>query len=626
MNMRNMMVVIATAALYLGSLPQVTRAGGELASIRVASGLNRPVEITAAPGDTDRLFIVEQRGIIKILDLNTLQVLPVPFLDIDGRVSNGFTGNGEQGLFSITFHPKYFVPGDPNEGNFFVHYSSNTGASTIDRYTVTSNPNVADPVSRLQIFSMSQPFANHNGGQMNFGPCDGYLYVAFGDGGAGNDPGNRSQNLDLFYGKMLRLDVNNSSLSVRYAIPPDNPFVGIDGRDEIWAYGLRNPWRHSFDRITGDIYIGDVGQNAREEIDFQPAASSGGENYGWRCMEGNRCTGLSGCTCFDDALTDPIHEFFLGVEGRSITGGYVYRGCAIPALQGRYIFGDFVSGRIWTFKEVNGVATEHTRRDLDINPPDVGGIVNQIAAFGQDARGEIYIVDRGGASTGQIFRIVPETALPPPAGDPPAFAHTGDNGALFSGYIDPRGESTNGVDLDGGLTQLSVEFSKPVVNTDCTLVDASAFSLATTAGATPQIDSIETCNNQQFTVILTEPIPLQEWTTVIAAGVQDLQGHGIQSSGDLGPGVNETDRVDIGFLPCDVDQNQTVQPFDLLRFRQIVNDVFAPPQGAEEFFVDIDRSGTTSPFDLLRFRQLINGVSPPATQSWNDASMNSVQP
>ncbi len=619
-------LLVATVAGCLAAVSQVARAGGELGSVRVAAGLNRPVEVTAAPGDTDRLFIVEQRGVIKILDLNTGLVLPTPFVDIDARVNNGYTGNGERGLLSMTFHPNYFVAGDPNEGHFFVHYNSNSGATVIERMKVTANANVADPNSALQILTFSQPFSNHNGGQIVFGPCDGYLYLAFGDGGLGNDPGNRSQNLNLFYGKLLRLDVDNSAAGDPYDIPPDNPFVGIDGRDEIWAYGLRNPWRVSFDRLNGDIFIGDVGQNAREEIDYQPASSSGGENYGWRCMEANRCTGLSGCTCFDDALTDPIHEFFIGADGRSITGGYVYRGCAMPSFQGQYFFGDFVSGRIWTFKQVNGVATELTRRDGDINPPDAGGIVNQIASFGEDAQGELYVVDRGGSTTGQVFRIVPESALPPPAGDPPVIVHAGENGALFSGYIDPRAESTNGVDLDMGLTEITVDFSKQIVTGECTLVDASAFALAVTGGSSPSIESIETCDNQRFVVKLDQPIPLQEWTTIIVSGVEDLQGHAIVSAGNQGPGANEDDRVDVGFLPCDVDQNGAVEPFDLLRFRQVVNNVFVPDQGAEELFVDTDRSGSTSPFDLLRFRQLINGLNPPATQAWTDATMNSPQP
>lgn len=621
------LTVLVAVGLGVAWAPGAAVAGGELNTVRVASGLNRPTEVVAAPGDTSRLFILEQPGIIKILDLNTGEVLPTPFLNIDPSVSNGYTGNGERGLLSLAFHPKYFVPGDPNEGHFFVHYSANNGATTVERFRVSSNPNVADINDRLVILSMFQPFPNHNGGQLAFGPCDGFLYIALGDGGAANDPSNRAQNLNMMFGKLLRINVDNASADTPYEIPPDNPFVGQNALGEIWAYGLRNPWRFSFDRITGDLYIGDVGQNAREEIDFQPAASTGGENYGWRCMEGNRCTGFSGCECFSDALTDPIHEYFQGVNGFSVTGGHVYRGCQIPSIRGHYFFADFVSGRIWSFKVVDGAVTDFQQRDGDLNPPDAGGIINQISSFGVDAQGEIYIVDRGGATTGQVFKIVPEGGQPPPDGNGPTVVHTGEDGSNFSGYIDPRRESTNGTDLNAGLRSISIKFSEPVVTHECTLVDTTtaSFSLNVTGGTSPMIESVETCDNQVVTVRLDRSAPLREWTTLIA-DLQDLDGNNIESAGDQGPGVNEVDRVDVGFLPGDIDQTAGVNPLDLLAFKQFVNGIATPPRGVLEDFIDIDRNGLVNPLDLLAFKQLINGISPPSTQTWAGATMNSTQP
>lgn len=378
--------------------------------VQVAEGLNRPVDLIAAPGDTQRLFIVEQPGVIKVLDLTTGRVLSEPFLDIDSRVSEGYLGNGEQGLLSLAFHPDYFVSGNSNEGCFFVHYSSNSGATTIERYRVGSDPNIADPESNLLILRVSQPFANHNGGTIAFGPNDGYLYIGLGDGGAANDPGGRAQNDGELLGKILRIDVNAASPGQPYTIPPGNPFVGLEPRHEIWAKGLRNPWRFSFDGLTGDLYIADVGQEAREEINFIPVGSGGGENYGWRCMEGTACTFLSGCSCNGTELTPPCYEYFHNPGGgRSITGGYVYRGSAIPELQARYFFADFVSGRIWSLRIVNGQAREIVEHTDDLNGPEVGGVIGAIASFGQDAAGELYIVDRGDSDhTGRVFKITLE--------------------------------------------------------------------------------------------------------------------------------------------------------------------------------------------------------------------------
>ena len=396
---------LAISATALSVAAPAANAGATLATTQVASGLNRPVALAHAPGDTGRLFIVEQRGIIKILDLNTGTVNATSFLNIDGVVNNGYTGNGERGLLGLAFHPDY-----ANNGFFYVNYTNNSSDTIVARYTVSANPDVADAGSATQILFIDQPFTNHNGGWIGFGP-DGYLYIGTGDGGSANDPGNRAQDItNQLLGKMLRIDVDGGS---PYAIPSDNPFVGVSGDDEIWAYGLRNPWRCSFDRDTGDLYIADVGQNAWEEIDYQPAdvgGDQGGKNYGWRCMEGDHCTGLSGCTCNSGSLTDPVHEYSHGV-GLSITGGHVYRGSAIPSLDGTYFFADFVfSNRIFSLEVVGGAAVNVTNRSSELSPSMEGITVNQISAFGEDAAGEVYIVDRGGSSSGQIFRIIAEAA------------------------------------------------------------------------------------------------------------------------------------------------------------------------------------------------------------------------
>jgi glucose/arabinose dehydrogenase len=377
---------------------------------RVASGLNFPTYVTHAPGDTSRLFILEKRGVIKILDLATNTVLATPFLNIDPLVVGGASVSDEQGLLGLAFHPDYAT-----NGYFFVYYTATAGAgdTVIARYRVsTSNPNVADPATALTILTFDQPFANHNGGWIDFGP-DGALYIATGDGGSANDPGNRAQTIvNQRLGKMLRIipDVVDSVLP-HYTVPANNPFVGITGDDEILHWGLRNPWRCSFDRATGELYIGDVGQNAVEEISYAPA-NSPGLNFGWRCTEGTSCTGLSGCVCNGSTLTPPIrtHNHVGGTNGGfCITGGYVYRGCAYPELDGTYFYADYATNNVWSFRYVGGSVLDFTVRNTQITPSVDGFTVNQIASFGEDANGEIYIVDHGSTTTGQIFKIIPST-------------------------------------------------------------------------------------------------------------------------------------------------------------------------------------------------------------------------
>jgi glucose/arabinose dehydrogenase len=348
----------------------------------VASGLVNPVAITHASDGSGRLFITLQAG--KIVIFKGTQILPTPFLDISSLVSSG----GERGLLSVAFHPDY-----GNNGFFFVDYTNTDGNIVIARYRVSSDPNVADPTSAEILLTILHPtFANHNGGQLQFGPDDGYLYIGVGDGGSGGDPSNHGQSLDTFLGKILRIDINSGS---PYAIPPTNPFPG-GAVPEIWAYGLRNPWRFSFDRSTHDLFIGDVGQDSFEEVDFQPAGSPGGQNYGWNIMEGDHCFNPPS-NCDSTGLTLPIVEYEHGPNdsiGCSISGGYRYRGTQNPDLTGIYFYGDFCSGRIWGASEqAGGGWTTAELLDTSLS----------ISTFGEDEAGEIYVADY---SQGAIYRIV----------------------------------------------------------------------------------------------------------------------------------------------------------------------------------------------------------------------------
>lgn len=348
----------------------------------VADGFSSSLYLTAPPGDLDRLFVVERGGRIKIVKDG--QVLGTPFLDLSGEVTAG----GERGLLSLAFHPEY-----ASNGYFYVDYTdADSAASHVVRYTVSSDPDVADPGSASPVLAVAQPFANHNGGLLAFGPDD-KLYVGLGDGGSGGDPNGNGQNRSTLLATILRLDVDGGS---PYAIPADNPFVGDpSARAEIWAYGLRNPWRFSFDRQTGDLYIADVGQSAHEEVDFEPSSSAGGVNYGWNIMEGSSCySPPSGCSM--TGLTLPVYDYPHS-EGCSITGGYVYRGGASPSLQGRYFFADYCSGWIRSLRVAdNGVAI-----DLQDHTDDLGTL-SPVSSFGEDAAGELYVLSLDGS----VWRIV----------------------------------------------------------------------------------------------------------------------------------------------------------------------------------------------------------------------------
>jgi glucose/arabinose dehydrogenase len=348
----------------------------------VTAGLSSPVHLASPPNDA-RLFIVEQPGRIRIVQNG--QLLGTPFLDITGKVRDG----GEEGLLSVAFHPQYAT-----NGHFYVYYTDNNGDLLIERYTAPSaTANVADAATARTIIGIPHPGnSNHNGGQLTFGQ-DGFLYIGTGDGGAGNDPPNNAQNRNVLLGKLLRLDVNPAS-QAPYAIPSTNPFVNQSGmRGEIWAYGLRNPWRFSFDRVGNVLYIGDVGQNAREEVDAVASATAG-VNYGWKIMEGTRCTGLLGI-CDQSGLTPPVHEYDTANGNCAVTGGFVYRGSAIPEVAGLYFFSDYCKGGLRSFRLVNGAATDVREWNA--------GVGGTISSFGEDRNGELYVISHGG-SIGKLIK------------------------------------------------------------------------------------------------------------------------------------------------------------------------------------------------------------------------------
>jgi len=385
--------VNACAVLVFGALLSTVRWSAasdppaDLTLELVASGFTRPVAVRHAGDGSGRLFVVEQDG--RIMIINGGVVEPVPFLDISGKVDS--TGN-EQGLLGIAFHPQY-----ASNGLFFVNYTHDPGPgldrTQISRFEVSGgDPNQADPASETVILEIDQLFSNHNGGDIHFGP-DGFLYIGMGDGGGAGDPNNQAQNLGSLLGKMLRIDIDSGALG-NYGIPPGNPYVGdATAADEIWAYGLRNPWRFSFDRFSGDLFIGDVGQFEWEEIDFQPAVGSGGENYGWSCMEGDAFPDFNPCD--ENPLTGPILIYGHGPEC-SVTGGYLYRG-VIGGLQERYVFADYCSGRIW-FAAPSATGWSATEwADTSMN----------ISSFGEDEDGGLYVIDLGGS----VHRFVSPTSV-----------------------------------------------------------------------------------------------------------------------------------------------------------------------------------------------------------------------
>ncbi|MGQ9765994.1 MAG: PQQ-dependent sugar dehydrogenase [Anaerolineae bacterium] len=352
----------------------------------VVVGLRNPLYVTHAGDGSGRLFVVEQAGIIRVVADG--RPANVPFLDIRDRVGSNAP---EQGLLGLAFAPDY-----PSSRYFYVNYTDRRGDTVISRFVVTADPGVADPRSESLVLKIPQPAANHNGGMLLFGP-DGYLWVGTGDGGAANDRFGNGQNPSTLLGKMLRLDVT-SDRAVPYQVPADNPWVQADWnsrdmRDEVWAVGLRNPWRYSFDRATGDLWIADVGQNLYEEVHYVPAGSPGGLNFGWPIMEGTHCFPET-AACDHAGLEIPVVDYAHAGNGCSITGGYVYRGAASPALAGIYLYGDYCSGKIWGLAREGDGWRSALLLESGLN----------ISSFGEDEAGELYVVDlRGG-----VYRVVIE--------------------------------------------------------------------------------------------------------------------------------------------------------------------------------------------------------------------------
>lgn len=402
------LITLAAVFSTLGTVVIVSRAAPAqlpaLDPIRITDGLTLPVHITNAGDGSERLFIVERRGTIRIYSGS---LLSTPFLDIHDRVLS--TGS-EEGLLSLAFPPGY-----AQKGHFYVYYTNLNGDNQVSRFRLGNTINQADPASEEQILLLPHPtFGNHNGGQLAFGP-DEYLYIGAGDGGGSGDPAGNAQNLNSLLGKILRIDVETELAPIPdgsfhtfmpilargepiiqplpYRIPPSNPFVGISGaRGEIWAYGLRNPWRFSFDRLTGELFIGDVGQGDWEEIDYQPQSSKGGENYGWDVMEGMHCFGAT--ICNQSGKTLPVFEYDHADNRCSVTGGFVYRGTAYPDYVGAYFLADFCTGDVWGLTRSGDVLfSEH-----------LPAISQRVTSFGEDEAGEVYLTDYFG---GAIYRLAP---------------------------------------------------------------------------------------------------------------------------------------------------------------------------------------------------------------------------
>lgn len=341
-----------------------------------------PVELTSPTDNTNRIFVIEQKGVIQVFDNNAGIKKSTVFLDIEKQASSG----GEMGLLGLAFHPEY-----KTNGYFYINYTRRNPLETvISRFKISSSdPNVADPGSEKVLLRFDQPFDNHNGGKVAFGN-DGFLYIATGDGGSWGDPNNRAQNRKDLLGKILRIDVNKQVGTINYGIPADNPYAGNkEGyREEVYAYGMRNPWRFNFDRKTGQLWAGDVGQNKLEEIDI---IEKGG-NYGWKIMEASECYRTS--TCESNGLQPPVWSYVQGPEtGQSITGGYICRDKNLPSLTGKYIYGDFVTGNIWALTHQNKKAVKNDR---------IAKIDGGLPSFGEDSRGNLYVLSY---NPGKIYKL-----------------------------------------------------------------------------------------------------------------------------------------------------------------------------------------------------------------------------
>lgn len=402
--------VIATAMIMPGGAARAaeTVARSEL----VASGFYTPVSIASAPGDPDHIYVSQLDGIIRVINIHTRTVLPTPLIDLSPVIGR----SGDGGMLGIAFDPQF-----ETTRHVYVAYNGKPSPPedrVIARLTIPLGTRVADHSTLTEIWRFPRT-VGHNGGWLGFSPLDGFLYLSTGDGGTGFtfDAPNRAQTIvNERMGKLLRIDIRGDDFpldpSRNYRVLPSNPFVGLTGDDEIWSLGLRNPWQCSFDRQTGDLYIADVGQDAFEELNIAPAGNAGGQNYGWRCMEAASCTGLDGgpgCICTGGTLTLPAWSYD-HAQGNSITGGYVYRGSAIPELAGRYICADFGSNRYWAISAVNGQVQSVIERTADLRPPNLAPSAwPLISAFGESATGELFYAEVG---SGRVYAIVPPPCPP----------------------------------------------------------------------------------------------------------------------------------------------------------------------------------------------------------------------
>ncbi len=535
----------------------------DLVARRVASGLDRPIFVTAPVGDESRLFIVGQRGVIRILNLSVdpPALLPGAFLNIDSLS----ICCGERGLLGMAFDPDYAT-----SGHFYLHYVRNDGTSVIVRYAVSADPNVADPDSEVVLKSIEQPSQIHKAGCLQFGP-DGFLYAAIGDGGPGNDPDDMGQNPGTLLGKILRLDVN----SPPDYVPASNPFVGPgDPLDEIWAMGLRNPWRFSFDRLTGDLYIADVGQEDFEEINFTPAGSAGGENYGWRCYEADAPFNLLDCLPPEN-YQFPIHSYPHD-ERCAVMGGYVYRGTQIPELSGTYFFSDICAG-IYSLRVVDGVAVDVQDRTDELDPP-CGTSIGAVASFGEDAAGELYLAD---VAVGQVFKIVVPDPPTLASADPP------------DGFYDARADIAFG--SPAGPFQFQVTFAAPV-----SLCLAGVSVTCPSGFACPTPTLVFGSGAGPYSITLSAPIPPGACTTLTF------------------PSASPQTVLHYSFLPGDASLNGRVNTQDLLTLIQALNGGMANQPGNLPRY-DMNRSGFVDTQDLLRLIQLLNGVN--SAQAWNGVTL-----
>lgn len=479
----------ALAAVFITAA--AASASTQLTTELLASGFAKPLWAGSPPGDKDRIFVVEQSTAqVRIFNAKTGVINGPAYLAILSKVN--VSGN-ERGLLGFAFDPNY----DTNQYVYVSYNQVGTGASIIERYqTLSTNPDRADLASgTIMLGPVTQPNSNHNGGNIAFGP-DGYLYFGLGDGGGAGDTSCNAQKGNTLLGKMLRLDTS----TVPASAAAGNPFIGNPNFDDrIWAYGLRNPWRWSFDAANGDLYIGDVGQNAREEVDWVPGTSVGGENYGWKVMEGFNCFSTSNClagtpTCNAPSLTDPVVDYSLSGSPCTVVGGFVYRGCAIPDLQGTYFYADYCSGVISSFELVGGVPTNQLNRKAELDPPGTLAI-NNITSFGVDACGELLIVDQSG---GEIYRVVPATLTP--AGTDLGFGKA--NGAGETPELSACGLLDTGNTAQVSLTNAPASTAAILF---ASVVNTPAATVAGTLITVPPLFSINLVTNADGEIHITAP-------------------------------------------------------------------------------------------------------------------------